>query len=204
METTALQGNPQFQLLTELGHNDIAPFVLEYYAKRRTWVTVTHYIASMLLGGAGVFTALRQKMTLDTGLTAFGAAVIASVLILPIHEAIHGAVYRLLGARDIRYGVSLRKFYAYAIAHNFVADRVAFAWVAATPFLVINGLLLLAALLWPHYGFFFLAMLLIHTAGTSGDWAMLNYLWLHRSQEIYTFDDAVEHKSYFYGSAPAA
>ena len=52
-----------------------------------------------------------------------------------------------------------------------------------------------AAGVWP---FFMLGVALVHTAGTSGDFAMLNYLWLTRHQAVYTYDDADTHTSYFY------
>jgi hypothetical protein len=43
-----------------------------------------------------------------------------------------------------------------------------------------------------------LAALGLHTAGTSGDWALLNYLWLHRERRILTYDDAELGETYFF------
>ncbi len=132
-------------------------------------------------------------------MVSFGYAVICFVVLVPFHEALHGLVYKAIGATDVRYNISLRQFYAYAIAHNFVADHRQFAWVALAPFLVISMLLVMAAAFWPPLRFVLVGTLLVHTAGTSGDFAMLNYLWLNRHQEVFTYDDAVSHTSYFYG-----
>ncbi len=123
---------------------------------------------------------------------------ISFFVLVPIHELIHGFVYKIAGAKDIRFGVSLQQGYAYAIAHNFVAHRLVFAWVAISPFIVINSILVLGAIILPQYAFYLIGVLLLHIAGTAGDFSMLNYLWFQRHQEVFTFDDAVEHKTYFY------
>jgi hypothetical protein len=47
-----------------------------------------------------------------------------------------------------------------------------------------------------------LGLLMVHTAATSGDWAILNYLWLHRGKGVYTYDDAANGTSYFYEKIP--
>lgn len=193
-----LRNNNQFQLLVELGHKDLIPFVNEYYWKRKSWVTIFHYLISLAILIVWFWAGFQEKYSFDEWLSRFGFAVISFFVLLPIHELLHGLVYKITGAKDIRFGASLRQAYAYAIAHNFVANRLVFTWVAITPFLVINSILVLGVILLQQYAFYLIGVLLLHTAGTSGDFAMLNYLWLNRHQDIYTFDDAVENKSYFY------
>lgn len=193
-----LTHSAEFELLTELGHTDLAPFVAEYYWRRKSWVTLLHYAFSAAVLGTWIFVGLQERYSVDEWLSRFGAAVLAFIVLVPIHEFIHGAVYRANGAKDVRFSGSLRQFYAYAVAHNFVADRVVFAWVALAPFVIITAALALAAALIEPLRFLLLGALLLHTAGTSGDFAMLNYLWMNRRREVYTFDDAAERKSYFY------
>ncbi|MEI9863218.1 MAG: DUF3267 domain-containing protein [Limisphaerales bacterium] len=193
-----LKDSHQFQLLAELTHKELATFVADYYWKKKSWVTVAHYLFSLVIVAVWVFVGLQKHLSFDVWLTTFGNGVVIFIVLLPLHEAIHGAVYKICGAKDVRYGVSFKQFYAYAIAHRFVAGRTAFAFVAITPFVVINTLLGLASVMFPEHRFFLLAVRLLHTAGTSGDWAMLNFLWLHRRQDVYTFDDAEQKKSYFY------
>ena len=88
--------------------------------------------------------------------------------------------------------------YAYAIAHNFIADRREFIRIALAPFVLINLLLAVLAVLFVPLRFYLLGVLLIHTAGTSGDFTLLNLFWLNRHQAVYTYDDASEQRSYFY------
>jgi hypothetical protein len=193
-----LKNTNQFQLLIELQHKDLIPFVNEYYWKRKSWVTILHYLISLATLVVWFWLGFQQKYSFDEWLSRFGFAVLSFFVLLPIHEVIHGLVYKTAGAKDVRFNASLRQAYAYAIAHNFVANRLVFTWVAITPFIVINSILVLGAIILPQYVFYLSGVLLLHTAGTSGDFSMLNYLWLNRYQEIFTFDDAVETKTYFY------
>lgn len=193
-----LRDEKQFRLLAGLGHKDLIPFVSEYYRRNLTWVTALHYAFSVALLSIAIAIGVIDGYSLDAWLSRFGAGVLSFLVLLPIHEAIHGIVYKLAGARDVRYGVSLRQFYAYAIAHRFVASRRVFVWVAAMPFLVINTALVVAAILVEPYRFYLVSVLLFHTAGTSGDFAFLNYLWIHRREEFYTYDDADEKASYLF------
>ena len=196
-----LEDPARFELLSSLAHSEIAPFVAQYYWRRRSWITWAHYVCSAALlvwwGRIGV----AHHYSLDQWMTRFGNAVLSFVVLLPIHEGVHGAVYTILGATDVRYGASLRRMYAYAIAHRFVAGRRAFAWVAVTPLLVINTALALAVCAFPGQQFYLTRVLILHTAGTSGDVAMLNYLWLHRHRAVFTYDDADARRSYFYAGA---
>ena len=194
-----IKADTQYQLLAELGHKDLAPFCAKFYWRERSWVTWAHYAFSLVIWVFWIEEGIQEKLAFSAWIKNFGYAVICFVVLVPFHEALHGAVYKAIGASDIRYNISLRQFYAYAIANNFVADRRQFTWVALAPFMVINLLLIMAAAFWPPVRFVLVGVLLIHTAGTSGDFAMLNYLWLNRHQEVFTYDDAISHTSYFYG-----
>ena len=193
-----IKADTHYQLLDELGHKDLAPFCTKFYWHQRSWVTWAHYLLSVVIWMFWIEEGIQQKLAFSAWIQNFGYAVICFVALVPIHEALHGAAYKAFGASDVRYNISLRQFYAYAIAHHFVADRREFTWVALTPFVVINSLLILAAVFWSPVQFLLLGVLLVHKAGTSGDFAMLNYLWLNRHQDVFTYDDAISHTSYFY------
>jgi hypothetical protein len=127
-----------------------------------------------------------------------GAVVLAWLVLIPVHEGVHALVYWLMGARDIRFGFSLRNLYAYAIAHRFVVDRREFIWLALAPTLVINGGLLILAGFSEPLRFFALALSLLHFSSAAGDWAMLSYLWEQRAYAVFTYDDAATQSSFFY------
>jgi hypothetical protein len=193
-----LQNENRFQMLVVLGHDDITPFVGEYYWKRRNWLILSHYLITLAALATWVFVGVTEGSDLLHWLIVLGAAVLAFILLVPVHEAIHGIVYRLLGAKDIRFSVSLREFYAYAIANQFVADWHELTWIALAPFIILNLALIVASIIFPDYSFFLLGVLLIHVGGTSGDWAILNFFWVNRDKNVYTYDDADKRKSYFF------
>lgn len=198
MTPSSIQSNPAATLIADVAHDDLAALVNTYYWQKQSWVVWLHYAFSLAILAVIARVALLNNYGVDDWLTGFGLAVIGFVVLIPIHEALHGLVYKLLGAQDVRFKVALRQFMAYAIAHNFAANARQFFWVAVTPFVVINAALILAAVLLPPFSFYFWCTLLIHTSGTSGDWALLNLMWLNRGRPFYTWDDADAHRSYFY------
>jgi len=191
-----LQDEQRFQLLCELGHHELIPFVQTYYLFRRSTLVWSHYLLSLAALGAWIWAGWQAQIPPPGWILALGWASLLFLALVPLHEALHGLAYWLQGARDIRYKVSLRGLYAYAIAHQFVVDRRALTWAALAPFLGINGGLLLLAT-WEPVRFLALAVLFIHMNGTSGDWAILNYIWSINAP-LYSFDDAQLQKSYFY------
>ena len=193
---------PDYTLLRELTHAHLGEFVIEYFFRRGTWVTRIHHLCSLLTLVAIVLTALAQGRSFLKCIQDFGLALAALfVVILPLHELLHAAAYRWVGARDIRWDWSARMMAVWVIAHRFVVETRAFAIVALAPFVVLNALLLAAAIAIPQYAVFFLCVLLWHLHGAIGDWALLNFIWVHRTRGFWTFDDAELGKSYFYGRA---
>lgn len=195
-DVAALQDDARFTRVAEIQHNDIAGFVSTYYLKRHSVVTVAHILLS--LAALAVWVLSAAGASLDAWLTSLGVAALALLPIIPLHEGLHAVTYRAFGARDVRFGGSLRTLVVYAVAHNFVADARAFTWVALMPFLVINTLLALGALVFPAARAVFLGALLMHISSTSGDFALLNFFWLNRRRELFTYDDADRKVSYIY------
>lgn len=200
-----LRNEIRYELLDTLRFDEIGPFVSEYYQKRRTPLIYAHIAFSVIFVALWVGVIFADGTGWADALMMWGLGLAGFLLLLPVHEALHGLAYRLLGATDIRYGINWRKLYAYALAHRFVANTRQFTWVALTPFLVINTFLLFLAALIPEYRAVLLTVLVWHTMGTSGDFALLNYFRLHGSRMLYTYDDADIKTSYFYGDrAPSA
>jgi hypothetical protein len=193
-----LQTDGKYRQLLRFHHRDVLPFVGEYYLRKRNWVIWLNYLLNL---GCILWTlavGIWQGTSTTSWLISLGLAVLIWVVLIPLHEAIHGLVYWLLGARDIHFGGSLRLMYFYAVAHDFVINSRELIWLALAPFLVINGGLLVLALVSPQQRLLALILSLLHLSAVGGDWAMLGYLWEQRGGEIYTFDDINEQMSYFY------
>jgi hypothetical protein len=191
-----------YRLLGELTHASLGDFVIEYFLRRHSWLTWTHHALSLATLFAAIATAvLQDRGVLRTAGDFVFSLVALFVVILPLHEALHAAGYRVCGARDIRWDYSLRMAAVWVIAHCFVAGTRTFVFVALAPFVVLNSLLIAGAILFPAQAVLLLFLLLVHLHGCSGDWSLLNFVWLHRERGFWTFDDAVTGKSYFFGRA---
>lgn len=191
-----------YDLLAELTHAQLGEFVLQYFFRRRSWLVWAHHAMSLATLIAIVFVAIGQHRSFLRCLGDFALAFAALfVVILPLHELLHAAGYRLVGARDIRWDYSLRMLAVWVIAHRFVAGTRAFLIVALAPFVVLNAALIAAAIAFPQRAVLLLFVLLWHLHGTAGDWALLNFVWLHRARGFWTYDDAEAGKSYFFGRA---
>jgi hypothetical protein len=193
-------GSGEYVLLGELTHASLAEFVVEYFLRRPTWLTRAHHAMSLVTFAAIVVVAIRQSHSWLDCLGTFGLSLLALfVVVLPVHEVVHAIAYRLAGARDIRWDYSARVLAVWVIAHRFVADARAFVFVALAPFVVINTLLIASSIAWPGIALFLLFVLLWHLHGSSGDWSLLNFVWLHRKRGVWTYDDADAGRSWFYG-----
>ncbi len=191
-----------YELALDLRHDDIIPFIKEYYQKKVTPLLLFHWgfslITLLVWLGVGVLAGLDA----DGWIGGAGWAVLGFFALLPLHEWIHGLVYKQAGASDVRYGASLRQFVFYAIAHHFVASRQAFVRVALAPFVLITLPLVVGMIFLPDLRFVLAGCLALHTSGTAGDFALLNFYVVHRQREIYTYDDADQKRSYFYFRIP--
>ncbi|MBC8153317.1 MAG: DUF3267 domain-containing protein [Bacteroidetes bacterium] len=127
------------------------------------------------------------------------AGLVGFLVVLPIHEAIHGLVLRWAGAKKVGYGGSLKSLMVYAYAQSFVMTLRELAWVAVMPFLLITAALMIAWFIWPVYGLAWGTLLFLHSSGCLGDFALIRYYHKNRRRAMYTYDDVEgERRSYFF------
>jgi hypothetical protein len=186
-----------FELLDELHYDDLLAFAARYFFEKTSWVTRLHHVLSVIALGALVAAVIIRDVPWLTALAQFALGfAIMFLIVLPIHEGLHALAYRAAGAREIRWKMIWRYLAAYVVAERFVAGRTVFFVVALAPFVVITPLAILLAAGFPGWSVLWLTVLLWHTAGVSGDWALMNYYWLNRDREIFTWDESG--RSYFY------
>ncbi|GAB2602486.1 DUF3267 domain-containing protein [Spirosoma areae] len=199
LESFAIDDMNQF-LRRELG---MAPQP-EQRVRKRSWKTWLVLIGMGLAGagfgyvvGGSVAGAMKGRGA--TQLWQAVGAIVTFVLLLPIHEFIHGLGFKRLGATKIGYGWSLKSMMIYAYSQLFPATMREVAFVAAMPFLVITTGLLIGLLVWPAYTLFWVILLLTHTFGCIGDFVLIRYYYKNRHRTIYTYDDMEgERRSYFF------
>jgi hypothetical protein len=201
-DTETLEKGTGYRKILELDFTEIIPFVISNIRKRSA-IPLFYLIfntASLLfiiiftIGSIrnGQINAGRAGWQIILGIVA------GSILVIPPHEILHGLAYWLLGARKIRFGMDLQQFIFYVTADRFPISRKELAFLAMTPFVVINLLIITLTVTWvPQLTLFFTTMLVSHNIMCIGDFAMISYAF-SRKGKLYTFDDVDKKKSYFF------
>ena len=199
-----LQNESEFELLTEVSHQNLREFVVEQIREEKTIIrvySIYQVIMVMLftfLLTRGIIFSVKGNHDL---LVQIGWSLLFSVTaLIVIHELLHALAYLAMGARKISFGVILKKFIFYAMANRQVIAPKAFHIVALTPFVVVKLICLIGCLEFYNNQlmYFFLSVMCLHSLFCAGDMAMLAFYKLHRRKEIYNFDDRSEGKTYFY------
>jgi hypothetical protein len=187
-----------------LRHDDLLPFIQEEIFTR-TWTMRVYYALNVLLLALSIWLAVVDvsKGEISWGMVFknFGLGILLAIsLLIPIHEGIHGLAYKMAGAPKVRYGVNWRKFYFYAVADKFVANRKAFLMVGSAPFAVVSAATVILIFFTPlQVKWFLLGVLFMHTGACAGDFAMLSYYERNRHfEDMLTYDDLDSGISWFY------
>lgn len=190
-----------FQIQDELDHTDILPLV-QRMLKEPVWFARAYWALNIFLLCAlitsGFWLSNHNIATGERLMFACFTGIALSLLLMPIHEVIHGLAYKLVGAPKVSYHAHWKQLIFMAVAHQFVANRREFTLVALAPFVVISICLLAGALVFKNlYSFAFLSMCLAHASMCSGDFALLAYFQKHADKELVTYDDQYLKKSWF-------
>ena len=188
-----------YRLSAELTHADMIPFIKEYIKKINPITLFYWSFNIIILLLIGCFSIVDTQLEFSEKFDKFFLGVFFFFLLLPIHELIHGGVYKFFGAQKVRYGAVWKKMMFYAIAPLFVANSREFRIVAYAPFVLINSALILTGFFVGESIQWMLAgTLLFHTAGCSGDFGLLSYFYENKHTHVVTYDDAESGKTFFY------
>ncbi|TAD99665.1 MAG: DUF3267 domain-containing protein [Bacteroidetes bacterium] len=197
-----LQDSSQFQMLKVLDHEQLVPFV-QQQIRAKNWLTFSFWLINilcLLLLILSIFDQIWNKNIAFTHVLAYvGGGFCAFFVLIPLHELIHGFAYKLVGAPKISYGAQIRKMIFYALADRFVLGKKAFFVVALAPFVLISSFVIVFCYfnyenIWLCSG---ISLLLMHSNGCVGDFALMSFFHENRKKEVYTYDDLAEKKTYF-------
>ena len=122
------------------------------------------------------------------------------VLIIPLHEIIHGIAFQMKGAKKIRYGILWRSLAAYAVAVDFECNYKQFRFIALAPLMIISIFLIIFITIpifppfWKsvcYFGF------MQHYTSCIGDILLLSYFYRLKGRNIIAWDDIDNRISYF-------
>ncbi|HMO38651.1 MAG TPA: DUF3267 domain-containing protein [Saprospiraceae bacterium] len=199
-----LQDEEQYVQIAALLYDEMIPFLQEVFTNRppiiQHYIRLNELIVALMLG-LGIWQVWAGHIIwYQVFLYIFLGAAIALTVLVPVHEAIHGLAYKLLGAPRISFGAELRKFYFYAVADRFVVGPDEFRKLALAPFAVISSVVVIGLILWPvgPVAWVLWGILLMHTGACAGDFGMLAFYQQHPGGTIFTFDDVPGKVAYFF------
>jgi hypothetical protein len=201
-DVETLQNDPLFSKVLELEFSEMIPFVLSNIRKRGVMPILYMLINVAFLLFIFVFAFWSmQNAHLSFGrisLQIIAGIFAGSILVIAPHELLHGLAYRILGARKIRFGMDLQQFIFYVTADHFPISKRELTFLALTPFVIINILVIAVTAIWAtQFTLFFTALLLSHNIMCIGDFAIINYAFGQKG-ELFTYDDVKNKKSYFF------
>lgn len=198
--------NPDYALISSLNHLEIKGLVLNEIAINQGWAKIAnmYQVTGILAFIIGTFKAFMPFFVTREmkyiGWLGIGVIFAFSGLII-LHELIHAAAYRWVGAKHLSFGMILRKFIFYVQADKQVLNYQQFKIVALAP--TIGVILLSITGMAVFYNqplfYFFLPIFSFHSIFSAGDFGLLCFFQNRNEQEILTFDVKDEGRTYFYG-----
>lgn len=201
-DVETLHHDPAYRQILELDFNDMIPFVISNIRKRGIIPFFYMGLNTIFLFFMIFYTVWAVRSDLLTGGKVFwqlvAGVLTGSILVIPPHELLHGLAYRLMGARQIRFGVDLQQFIFYVTANHFPISKRQLTILALTPFVIINLLVIVLTAAWAsQYTLFSASLLFCHNIMCIGDFAIINYA-SSQMGEVYTYDDTENMRAYFF------
>ena len=197
-----LHHDPGYRQILQLEFSDMIPFVMSNIRKKGLFsiLYLTINVASLvfIILHAG-WDLMDSQITWTTIIKQSLSGIFAgSILVIPLHEILHGLAYRILGARKIQFGADLQQFIFFVTADRYPVSGNQLYFLAMTPFVVINLVIVaIAALVFPQVILFAAFLLFSHNIMCIGDFAIVNYVRLTPGR-IITYDETENKRSYFF------
>lgn len=201
LETLKAEG---YEIVEEFTVNNTMRFVARQYRLKDLNVYTWSFLVAMMMLGAcfGVMIAASPGILEASNGSVYVSLLFFMIVLIPIHELLHGYGFKKMGAKRLKYGVIWSSFAFYCAAYDFVANYKQFRVIGLLPNIVINLILLIAFIIVIIAGgspFWQVALwftLFFHASGGIGDMALVGYLYKHRKEGVVTYDDMDKMISY--------
>ncbi len=175
--------------------NNVLGFIRQELEQKSYWLRGFQLLLAFLLSMGIAFAYIdisRGAAWFYDVLLPLGFGLLAMLVMVIPHEIIHGIAYKMTGAQKVIYGADWKQMVFHASAPYHPINFKEMLLVALAPFVVITSLLVIGlstasgSWWWAFYG-----LLLIHTQGCFGDFAMVNFFARQsRPYDWVTFDDS--------------
>ena len=196
-----LQDESKYREVLKLPYDEIIPFVLDYI-RRRTDLMLFFWAICLIFAGTAINIRINIAGYFPFRNIIWHSAlgfIIFPLLCIPVHELLHIIPFLLTGAKKIRIGMDLKQYLFYVTAHQHVASRKQFYFIGLLPFIIISAATVLFIFILPGLWKWSLSLFLtVHTTMCAGDFALLNFYYINRKKQIFTWDDADKKVAYFF------
>jgi len=200
-----LKQNSDFSEIAVLEHKNLKEMLVKEITDNSGWSRVANMyqitgVLAFVLGGFKAFMPFfvhREAQYLIW--LSYGLLFTFSFLIV-FHELVHAAAYKLVGAKELSFGMDLKKFMFWVMADKQVLNYEQFKKVALAPAVIVAVLSIFGMVIFytQPYFFFFLPIFAFHSLFCAGDFGLLCFFQNRPEQEIVTYDIKIEGKTYFY------
>ncbi len=205
MKHNELISSNEYEQIIALKHSEIKNFIVTEVEKQSIWARIAnmYQITGLLAFMLGLFKAFMPFFTKREGIYLFWLVlglVFTFTLLIITHELIHALAYRYVGARNLSFGMNIRKFMFYVQADKQVLNYKQFKIVALAPVVSVAIVSILGMIIFYNHAafYFFIPIFAFHSVFCGGDFGLLCIFANRSDKEILTFDIKSEEKIYFY------
>ena len=205
MKHNELISSNEYEQIIALKHSEIKNFIVTEVEKQSIWARIAnmYQITGLLAFVLGLFKAFMPFFTKREGIYLFWLVlglVFTFTLLIIMHELIHALAYRYVGARNLSFGMNIRKFMFYVQADKQVLNYKQFKIVALAPVVTVAIVSILGMIIFYNHAafYFFIPIFAFHSVFCGGDFRLLCIFANRSDKEILTFDIKSEEKIYFY------
>lgn len=189
--STAQYRGDKFEILAEINHDDTFDKFIGAQIKKRSF-TINIYLVFMFVL-SWVLISIFISIFSGNLLYQLGLGVFSGLLLIPLHELLHGVYLRALGCNSIDFEWDLFKFRFSCFSNGFVLSKNEYHLFLLAPFITITASLLLLVCFYSQFAVFFLSMLLMHSSMSAGDFSLVNFsVNLNRNQLFIYYDHKVK------------
>lgn len=187
----------RYILLDKVNLNGNTSFISKYFKK---FTLVTFCVTLLII--VSFYFMLPNIHSINLSMFKIVKALIAcaftAIAFIPIKKLIQCSLFKLFGAKDIKFYRHFKSLFFYPVANNFVLCGKEYTIILFVPIFTLILIALGFSLLLPNHHLYGVLMLLMSVLINRKEMALLNYLWLNKEYSLFIYSDTCKNKSYFY------
>ncbi len=187
----------KYILLDKVNMKDNSTFISKYFRK----FTLVTFCVTLLMMVSFYFMLTNihsVNLSMFKIMKTLIACTFTAIGFIPVKKLIQCSLYRLFGAKDIRFYRHFKRLFFSPVADNFVLCGKEYTIILLAPIFTLFLIALCFSLSFPNHHAYGLLMLLLSVLINKKEMALLNYLWLNKEYSLFIYSDTYKNKSYFY------